>query len=384
MSPLATAWTGLVALAVAMGIGRFAFTPVLPMMQGEAGVTVADGGWLAAANYAGYLAGALLATVVRNGSAGSMRGALLAVGMATLAMGFTASFAAWMALRFLAGAASAWVLVFVSAWALERIATASRPARQGQDSLNATVFAGVGAGIGAAGLLVLVLMAVMASAADAWIALGIVALAGSLLIWNALGGSATQAANGAGELQWSLASMRLVFAYGALGFGYIVPATFLPVMAKQALDDPALFGWSWPVFGAAAAASTFVAARWRRRWSARAVWIASQLAMAAGVAIPIAWPALGATAISALLVGGTFMVVTMTGIQEARRVAGGGARTLIAAMTSAFAAGQIAGPLLVSALAGRANAFSVALACAATTLAAGALLLLPERTTGRE
>jgi hypothetical protein len=52
-------------------------------------------------------------------------------------------------------------------------------------------------------------------------------------------------------------------------------------------------------------------------------------------------------------------------------------------MTSAFGAGQIAGPLLVSALAGRANAFSVALACAALTLAAGALLLLRiERTTG--
>jgi MFS family permease len=383
MSALVTACTGLVALGVAMGIGRFAFTPVLPMMQAEAGVTIAQGGWLAAANYAGYLAGALLATLMRSGSARSMRGALLAVGMTTLAMGFTASFPVWVALRFLAGVASAWVLVFVSTWALERIAAEAPAAWQRREALNATVFAGVGAGIAAAGLLVLALMAVMASAADAWIALGAVALAGSLLIWKALGEDAQRAANGAGERHWPVESVRLVFAYGALGFGYIVPATFLPVMAKRALDDPALFGWSWPVFGAAAAASTFVAARWRRRWSARAVWIASQCAMAAGVAIPVAWPALGAIAISALLVGGTFMVVTMVGIQEARRVAGSGARTLIAAMTSAFGAGQIAGPLLVSALAGRANAFSVALACAALTLAAGALLLLRiERTTG--
>jgi MFS family permease len=383
MSALVTACTGLVALAVAMGIGRFAFTPVLPMMQAEAGVTIAQGGWLAAANYAGYLAGALLATLMRGGSVRSMRGALLAVGMTTLAMGFTASFPVWVALRFLAGVASAWVLVFVSTWALERIAAEAPAAWQRRQALNATVFAGVGAGIAAAGLLVLALMAVMASAADAWIALGAVALAGSLLIWKALGEDAQRAANGAGERHWPVESVRLVFAYGALGFGYIVPATFLPVMAKRALDDPALFGWSWPVFGAAAAASTFVAARWRRRWSARAIWIASQLAMAAGVAIPIAWPALGAIAISALLVGGTFMVVTMVGIQEARRAAGSGARRLIATMTSAFAAGQIAGPLLVSALAGRANAFSVALACAALTLAAGALLLLRiERTTG--
>jgi hypothetical protein len=95
--------------------------------------------------------------------------------------------------------------------------------------------------------------------------------------------------------------------------------------------------------------------------------------MAAGVAVPVGWPALGGIVLSALLVGGTFMVVTMAGIQEARLVAGDAARTLIAAMTSAFAAGQVAGPLMVSALAG--NGFSIALACAAITLAAGALLL---------
>ena len=59
--PEAIALAGLAALAVAMGIGRFAFTPLLPMMQADAGLTLAQGGWLASANYAGYLAGALWA-----------------------------------------------------------------------------------------------------------------------------------------------------------------------------------------------------------------------------------------------------------------------------------------------------------------------------------
>ena len=63
-SPSRIAFTGLAALAVAMGIGRFAFTPVLPMMQGEGRLTLAQGGWLASANYVGYLAGALLAMFV--------------------------------------------------------------------------------------------------------------------------------------------------------------------------------------------------------------------------------------------------------------------------------------------------------------------------------
>ena len=52
---------GLLSLAVAMGIGRFAFTPMLPLMVQAGQLDVAGGGWLAAANYAGYLLGALTA-----------------------------------------------------------------------------------------------------------------------------------------------------------------------------------------------------------------------------------------------------------------------------------------------------------------------------------
>src|SRR5437763_7941480 len=52
---------GLLSLAAAMGIGRFAFTPVLPLMLREGKLDLAFAGWLAAANYAGYLVGALSA-----------------------------------------------------------------------------------------------------------------------------------------------------------------------------------------------------------------------------------------------------------------------------------------------------------------------------------
>jgi hypothetical protein len=54
----AAVWTGLIGLAVAMGIGRFAFTPLLPLMQQDAGVSLLQGSWLATANYVGYLVGA--------------------------------------------------------------------------------------------------------------------------------------------------------------------------------------------------------------------------------------------------------------------------------------------------------------------------------------
>ena len=56
---------GLLSLAVAMGIGRFAFTPMLPLMVQAGQLDLTGAGWIAAANYAGYLAGAL--TVSRLG-----------------------------------------------------------------------------------------------------------------------------------------------------------------------------------------------------------------------------------------------------------------------------------------------------------------------------
>jgi len=166
---------------------------------------------------------------------------------------------------------------------------------------------------------------------------------------------------------------RLVLCYGAFGFGYIIPATFLPAMAKEIVPDPRVFGWAWPAFGAAAVLSTIHAARLSRRLSDRTVWIGGHLVMALGVVLPLAVPGLPGILAAAVLVGGTFMVITMAGMQEARRAAGPQARALMAAMTAAFALGQILGPLTVSLLL---RGFSPALILAASTLALSALLLM--------
>ncbi|HEX7560406.1 MAG TPA: YbfB/YjiJ family MFS transporter, partial [Usitatibacter sp.] len=96
--PLATtALAGLAALAIAMGIGRFAFTPILPMMLGDAGLTVVQGGWLASANYVGYLVGGLTAVALPMSPARVIRMGLAAVGISTLAMGLSEGLLPWLA-----------------------------------------------------------------------------------------------------------------------------------------------------------------------------------------------------------------------------------------------------------------------------------------------
>jgi predicted MFS family arabinose efflux permease len=364
-----------------MGIGRFAFTPILPMMQADAGLTVVQGGWLASANYAGYLAGGLSAMSLRMSPARVIHLGLALVAASTLAMGLTVNLFAWMALRAIAGVASAWVLVFASAWCLEQLHHEHSAARR--SLLGAAVFSGVGVGIMLAGMVCVALLAAHAQWWHAWLALGLVAFAGAAAIWKLFDAPAPAVrATPAHGRRWSAEWIRMVLCYGAFGFGYIIPATFLSTMAREVSPDPAVYGWSWPLFGAAAAASTLAAAALRRRFSERGLWIVGHLAMAAGVIVPLAWPGLGGIVLSALLVGGTFMVVTMAGMQEARRVAGAGARPLIAAMTSAFALGQIVGPLAVSAFAARGAGFGPVLVAAGLLLVASALALIPASRAG--
>jgi MFS family permease len=357
-----TALAGLAALAAAMGIGRFAFTPLLPLMQAEGSMSLADGGYLASANYLGYLVGALIAARVRL----ALPVSLFAIAAVTLAMGFTHGIVAWLVLRFAAGVASAWALVQVSAWALPRLSA----------RWTGVVFAGVGVGIALAGAACLTLMAQGASASQAWLALGIVAGVLALGVSPLLRRGATVSAGTlARPFAWSGEAWRLVVCYGAFGFGYIIPATYVPAMARAIVPEPAIFGWAWPIFGAAAAASTIFAPR---ALGNRRLWAASALVMAAGVASPLLVAGGVGVALSALLVGATFMVITMTGMQEARALAGAAAAPLMAAMTAAFAAGQIAGPLVVAALARTKGGMAAALALASVVLLLSAIALVRE------
>jgi len=370
---LRVALAALAALAIAMGIGRFAFTPILPMMQVDSGLSVSDGGWLASANYLGYLIGALSAVRLRIRAATAIRAGLAVIGLSTLGMALRDGFLLWLLLRTLAGVASAWVLIFVSAWALERLAVLGRP------KLSGVVYAGVGAGIVVAGAACLMVMSLRGSSSLAWTILGIGSLAAAAVFWPSVG-SGTVAARAAlpqDEVKQRGADFwRLVICYGAYGFGYIIPGTFLPVMAKEVVADPFLFGWAWPVFGAAAVASTLLVARAAPLVTHRGAWAISHLVMAAGVVVPLVLPGLAGILIAALCVGGTFVVITQVGLQEARAVAGAGARALIAAMTSAFALGQILGPLCVAYLVQATGGFAGALIVASALLALSALALM--------
>lgn len=346
-SAAALAWPAALALAAAMGIGRFAFTPVWPLMAQEAGLSLAQGGWLASANYAGYLLGALAAVAwpIRR-LRGTLAASLLAVALLTLAMPLWHGMAAWCALRLAAGYASASAFICVAAW---RALPAGDPR---EADASAVTYAGVGAGIALTGLACLALVAWNARADTVWMALGGLALALSAIAWPGLRRQAepvpARTASTAPPARLPRDIPRLALHYGAFGVGYIIPATFLPAMAKEIIPDPAIFGWAWPLFGLAAAVSCLLVPRLARGRDSMQIWRAAQALMALGMLAVALWHHIAAVVLAALLVGGTFMVITQAGMLAARRSAGASAPRAAALMTAAFAAGQIVGPLLAS------------------------------------
>jgi MFS family permease len=348
-APWPVVGSGLVALAVAMGIGRFAFTPLMPLMMRDGTLTAAAGAEWAAANYLGYLVGALTASwFARDPHRGlllSLAGvALTTVGMAAADQAAPVGLGA--GLRALAGVFSAWALVCASGWCLAELA------RGRVAQLGAWIYTGVGLGIALAGTLAW--LGGQQPAARLWLELGVVAGLGALLVWSLSRGRGTAAA-GIGERAAAAFARRpggggqaaLVLCYGVFGFGYIVPATFLPAMARELASDPRVFGLTWPLFGLAASLSVAAVARWLTNVPRRRLWASAQGLMALGTGLPLVAHTLWAVAASAILVGGTFMVATMAGLQLAREARPDNPTPLLARMTAAFAAGQIVGPVLV-------------------------------------
>ena len=379
MSDTRGAWRAalacMVTLAVAMGLGRFAFTPALPLMLHEGKLDLQGGGLLASLNYLGYFVGALSCAAIHVRPAAMVRVGLAATAALLLGMGLTGSFSMWGVLRTAAGVMSAWTFVFASNWGLRRLAETGAP------KLGGVIFAGPGIGILLAGVLGSLVGRWGADAA--WIGYGLAALLLSAWIWRVFDdgpppGAADGAAAAAPPPPATAAATSdarwLVALYGLAGFGYIITATFLPVIARQALPGspwPDLF---WPLFGLAVVPGAILGARLPLHWDNRLMLAACYAMQALGVLLSVAWPSVPGFALGSLLLGLPFTAITLFAVRDARRLRGNGAAGLIGLATASYGIGQILGPLFAAPLAQRTGSFSVPLLVAAGALAAGAVL----------
>ena len=367
-SARATAFGGLFAMASGIGIGRFIYTPILPLMIQTLGLSKSAAGLIASANFAGYLCGALLAA--RLALPGSRRTWLLvslaASAASTGLMGVITEVPDFLAMRFAGGVASALILIMSSALVLERLAEA------GQQRLAALHFSGVGIGIAASALAVALLLRDGQDWTHFWFAGGALALLGLLAVIALVPDTAGPRA-APGPLKTAPMSgplRRMAVAYGLFGFGYVITATFLVTIIRDAAALRPLEPIIWIIVGLAAAPSVMFWGAVARRLGLSRGFAWAALTQAAGVVASVAWPSNTGMILAAFLLGGTFMGLTALGLMRARELATGEPRRALALLTGSFGVGQIVGPIFAGALY---DAFGNL--AAASMAAAGALVL---------
>lgn len=367
---------GIFSLILALGVARFAYTPLLPLMQHQAGLGVAAAGWLAAINYAGYLSGALIASLI---SDLVLKDRLYRIGMilaivSTAMMGVTTDFTVWALSRYVAGLSSAAGLLLGSGLILNWLI------RHHHRSELGIHFSGIGLGIASAAAVVS-LMSYWLSWSEQWFALtGF----GCLLLIPALRwlpapdrSMLTKSGQKMEDAPPSALFLRLfTFAYFCAGIGYVVSATFIVAIIESI---PGLAGKGTLVFlviGLAAAPSCIAWDLIARRMGKLNALIIASILQIIGILLPIWVHGLPAALVGALLFGGTVMgivslVLTMAGQFYPTRPA-----KIMGKMTLSYGAAQMIAPAITGSLASHFGGYAAGLYLAGVAMIACTLLLL--------
>src|SRR3954471_21691947 len=353
---------GAAGLAAAMGLGRFAYTPILPLMTAQAALTPQAAGALATANYVGYLAGALAGTASPRlaRSTVAWRVALAVLVLTLVSMPLLPNMIGWLLLRTVAGFASALVFVIAVNWMMDHL----------PPHLPGWGFGGVGLGIALSGALVLALPTSAGWQSAWWTAAALAAVLG-VGAWTMRSPHPGPVAPSAapppsqGANRWFAV---LFVSYSLEGIGYIIAGTFLVAAIRQT-SPGGLGSGAWLVVGVAAVPSAALWAWLCRRWSHPTLLAAALLLQAFGIALPALAPGAVAALIGALLFGATFIGVSTMALAAGRLLGFPGA---VALLTSGYSVGQILGPVAVTPLLH--HGFSHALLAAAVIVLLAAMV----------
>ncbi|MBI6948094.1 MFS transporter [Pseudomonas koreensis] len=345
MSPLIRLSACFIALMMAMGIGRFALTPQLPHLLSEGQIDLTAAGLIAAANYLGYLLGAVDAMFAHRPQQVQRRlhGGLWLCVVLTLASFWANGFWAHLLLRFGTGVASAWVLVMITALSQPLAAAAGRP------RLGALVFAGPGLGIFLTGLLALFSHLLNQTSATLWLIYAGVALLMLLAIVRILPQPGVHTPVATLNVNHSNRGIpRLAVVYALYGVGYIIPATFLSQMANAQFHGQWQADLFWPCFGLGAAIGVLLVSLRRhdpnttRHWLTATLWL-----QALGVFACLLGSGYG-LALGVTLCGMPFLACMQLVMQRSRELAPHSTQRNAGLLTACFAVGQLSGPLLAA------------------------------------
>lgn len=371
---------GLFGLILTLGVARFAYTPLLPLMQQQAGLGIAAAGWLASINYTGYLAGALVASLLSDLVLKDRLyrwGLVLAV-VTTGMMGLSTNTTLWAISRLLAGFSAAAGMLLGSGLILHWLI------RHNHRSELGIHFAGVGLGIAASAGAVMLMNHWALDWRHQWY---VFTVCGAVLMLPAMrwlpppaAATATQSGHSMPDVPPSPTFLRLLMAsYFCAGVGYVISATFIVAIVDRWSNHAAHGTLAFLVIGAAATPSCVLWDLIARRTGVLNALVLASMLQVAGILLPLFATGMVPTLCGAVLFGATVMgivslVLTMAGRYYPTRPA-----RMMGKMTLAYGLAQVIAPTVTGSLAARLGSYQSGLYLAAGTMAVGTVLLAGAR-----
>ncbi|MBL3645960.1 YbfB/YjiJ family MFS transporter [Bacillus sp. RHFB] len=367
---------GIFSLIIAMGIERFAYTPILPLMQKDLSLSNTTAGYIASSNYAGYLLGAILAGAIpfKKYRTNLLRVSLIISILTTALMGLTYSNLLWNVLRFLSGFASAFVLVLASGIVLDKLAAIRKT------SWSGLFYGGVGLGIFLSSLMIPSLNHLFRWEGT-WIGLAVVSGILAIFVWIWLDETPNVVKKKNKQdiivkvppTKWLI---WLIIAYGLEGLGYIVTGTFIVSIAEKTSYFHNGATLVWMMVGLAAIPSCLIWSLLAKKWGYIKSLVLAMALQSLGIAMPVFWMSKTSFVISALLFGATFMGITTLATTVGREINPSDSSRTIGILSAIYALGQLIGPTLAGVLSSFTHDFNAAFIGAACVVFFGAILLL--------
>ncbi|MGG2085255.1 YbfB/YjiJ family MFS transporter [Lysinibacillus pakistanensis] len=368
---------GIFTLVIAMGIGRFSYTVILPYMQETFAFSRATAGFLATSNYLGYLVGALVAGRLQlaDKRIPFLQIALVMSILTTAFMGFTDTIMVWYVLRFISGVMSAFIFVVAASLVLDQLA------RIGKAHLSGLFYSGVGMGIALSAIIVSPIHAIF-NWNGTWIALAlfcIILFIFIIIFIQPVTSSAQQkesTAKASPKAPPAIWMKWLIIAYSLEGLGYIVTGTFIVSIAEESTSFHGDAAFVWFVVGVAAIPSCIVWSKLAQRYGYVRTLLISMLFQGLGIVLPAFATNTITLYISAFIFGATFMGITTVATTLARQISPVNSHQILGYLTAGYALGQMIGPSLAGALANYTNSYQYALFGATAVIVVGALCLI--------
>lgn len=367
---------GVISLMLMLGVARFAYTPLLPLMQQQASLGISEGGWLASINYMGYFTGVLIAASISNMMLKDRLyrlGIIVAI-VSTLGMALTSNFWVWSLMRYLAGLSSAAGILLGSGLILNWLI------RHHYRSELGIHFAGAGLGIAFCSYVVSV-MTPQFDWREQWFALTLLGVFMAIPAWYWLPKPKDSHLMKSGEALVdnppSTAYLRLfIAAYMCAGVGYVISATFIVAIVNQQnplADEGTLV---FMVLGLAAAPACII-------WDliARKTGDLNALALAfavhtLGIVLPVFDTRSTAAYISAVLFGGTFIGIVSLVLTMAGRLYPSAPSKMMGKMTISYGIAQIVAPAITGQIAEMGGSYRDGLTMAGAFMVVGTILVL--------